>query len=106
MTLWAFIFPGILLFMTAVMAHIRHTSYWLAVRFAFVLSAAWLTPYFVGLRIVFFDKTPFDWTEPLRFALIVVIGGLAGAVLAMLIGLAFVADRRIAERTDADNETA
>ncbi len=98
MTLWAFIIPVLLLAVTATIAHFRRLTYWPAVRLSFVASAAWVLPYFVALRVIFFDKTPFQWTEPFRFILIALIGGLISAALSMLIGVTFVADRRIAAR--------
>jgi hypothetical protein len=98
-TLWAFVIPVILLFVTATVAHFCRASYWPAVRLTFIASAAWLLPYFVVLSIVF-RTAAFDWTETFRLALIALLGAFLGAAMSMLIGLVFVADRRIAERSD------
>lgn len=104
MTLWAFIIPGLLLAVTATVAHFRRAAYWPAVRLSFVASTAWVFPYFVALRVVFFDTTPFEWTDAARFVMIALIGGLIGAAISMIIGVTFVADRRIASRNELDED--
>jgi len=105
MALWVFLVPGLLILLTAIAAHCRNDAYWSAVRWAVLATVFWLLPYSAVLRFTVARSVP-GWHDPFRLLGLVILGGMAAACIAMVVGLSFAADRHMTKPVNRKDDVA